>query len=184
MLGHRLRRCPNIKPTLFECLVFAGIQRLSVCVLWWASYHSLWWRTTRSRRYTINNIDYTHNTRANCEPANSQQHTAGSVAKQRLWHWPTIRYTLNRYLVLIWQSLQPNVVLVIDTFLFDGASIRGLVSPFVMEIIELCINQSDMPAVMDCHRLLKPTINRSADWRRSIVGPPCWWMAIYKHQTA
>ena len=28
MLGHRLRRWPNIKPTLFECLVFAGIANL------------------------------------------------------------------------------------------------------------------------------------------------------------
>ena len=24
MLGHRLRRCPNINPSLFECAMFAG----------------------------------------------------------------------------------------------------------------------------------------------------------------
>ena len=27
MLGHRLRRWPNIKPTLIQRLVFAGIER-------------------------------------------------------------------------------------------------------------------------------------------------------------
>ena len=26
MLGHRLRRWPNIKPTLFQCIVFAGLS--------------------------------------------------------------------------------------------------------------------------------------------------------------
>ena len=31
MLAHRLRRRPNIKPTLFECLVFAGTKPIYGC---------------------------------------------------------------------------------------------------------------------------------------------------------
>ena len=38
MLGHRLRRWPNIKPTLAQCIVFAGINYRDRST----SHHSLW----------------------------------------------------------------------------------------------------------------------------------------------
>ena len=48
MLGQRLRRWPNIKPTLFQCVVFARTHRpttaLSRLYLRWRNNPALWWK--------------------------------------------------------------------------------------------------------------------------------------------